>query len=67
MESVSTSVTSIVAVECKKKNDNSNLTDKFIYFTVHPPDKGIIFNKKNLSWISYLTFRVFCTQRAQSL
>ena len=46
MESVSTSVTSIVAVECKKKNDNSNLTDKFIYFTVHPPDKGIIFNKK---------------------
>ena len=49
MESVSTSVTSIVAVECKKKNDNSNLTDKFIYFTVHPPDKGIIFNKKNLS------------------
>ena len=50
MASVSTSVTSIiVAVECKKKNDNSNLTDKFIYFTVHPPDKGIIFNKKNLS------------------
>lgn len=46
MESVSTSVTSIVAVECKKKNDNSNLIDKFIYFTVHPPDKGIIFNKK---------------------
>lgn len=50
MASVSTSVTSIVAVECKKKkNDNSNLTDKFIYFTVHPPNKGIIFNKKNLS------------------
>lgn len=46
LASVSTSVTSIVAVECKKKNDNSNLTDKFIYFTVHPPDKGIIFNKK---------------------
>lgn len=48
MASVSTSVTSIVAVimSAKKKNDNSNLTDKFIYFTVHPPDKGIIFNKK---------------------
>ena len=49
MASVSTSVTSIVAVECKKKNDNSNLTNKFIYFTVHPPDKGIIFNKQKMS------------------
>ena len=47
MASVSTSVTSIVAFECKKKkNDNSNLTNKFIYFTLHPPDKGIIFNKQ---------------------